>query len=260
MTTLVWPMAMAIVGLLLGPWLGIVVDRAVEREAPALCHRCPRCRTEFGASSLIPMRSWFRRCPEDASHPQWRYPAIDLATAACFAVVGLRLPGSWMLVPYLVLFALFVTMSVIDLEHKLLLDILTFPTLGLGLFLVLFLSGLNDAQAAIGPALAGAGLYGVILLAAYLAYPPGLGFGDVKLAPSLGLAMGWVAVDVISAVRMVMYAIIVGFLIMGILGVMYGRLTGQGRKAEVPAGPFLVLGALTLIVVSHPEISSLGRP
>ncbi len=245
-------------GLILGPLVGIVVDRAVERETPAFEHRCQRCRSSLGPGSLVPIVSWFRRCPTDPSHSRWRYPVTDLSLAMSFGFVGARFGATWMLVPYLLLFVSFVAMSIIDLEEKLLLNILTYPTLGVALFGVLVLSGPNGHADGIWPALIGAITYFAILGIAFVAYPPGLGFGDVKLAPTLGLAMGWVAADSITAVMMVLYALLVGFFTLGVLGVVYGRVKGAGLKVELPAGPFLVLGTLAMIVYSDPSLSEIG--
>ncbi|MEZ5226497.1 MAG: A24 family peptidase [Acidimicrobiales bacterium] len=248
------------VGLINGPRVGIVVDLAGERETPVLEHRCQRCSASLGSASLVPVASWFRRCPTDPTHPRWRYPVTDLALAACFAFMGARFGASWILVPYLLLFVSFVAMSIIDLEHKLLLNILTYPTLGAALFGVLVLSGPNDHADGIYPALIGALTYLGILGLAFIVYPPGLGLGDVKLAPTLGLAMGWVAADSLTAVMMVLYALLVGFFTLGVLGVLYGKVMGKGLKVELPAGPFLVLGALVLIVYSDPSLSAIGAP
>ncbi len=241
-------------GLAIGPLLGIAVDRAVERERPAAEHRCRHCGAGLGTSSLVPIASWFVRCPNDSSHSRWRYPLTDVSVALAFVVAGLRFGTSFFLVPYLVVFAAFVVMAVIDLEEKLLLNILTYPTFAVAAFGMLVLSGPNDHDAGIWPALVGAGAYGVLLLAAFLAYPPGLGLGDVKLAPSLGLALGWVAVDSLTALRLVLYSLLASFLVMGVVGLAYGRITGAGRKAEVPAGPFLIAGAIALIALSDPGV------
>ncbi len=255
---LVLALLLGTVGLLLGPLVGIVVDRAVERESPAFEHRCQRCRATLAPASLLPIVSWFQRCPSDPSHPRWRYPVTDLSLAVSFGLIGARFGPTWILVPYLALFVSFVAMSIIDLEEKLLLNILTYPTLGIALFGVLVLSGPNDHADGIWPALIGAFTYLVILGLAFVAYPPGLGLGDVKLAPTLGLAMGWVAADSITAVMMVLYALLVGFFTLGVLGVIYGRVKGAGLKVELPAGPFLVLGTLALIVYSDPSLSEIG--
>ncbi len=258
MSHLVLALLLGAVGLILGPLLGIVVDRAVEREKPELEHRCQQCGATLGRNSLLPVVSWFQRCPVDPGHVRWRYPVTDITLAAVFAVAGARFGPSWMLLPYLVLFVSFVAMSVIDLEEKLLLNILTYPTLGLGLFGVLVLSGPNGYADGIWPALIGAITYFAILGLAFAAYPPGLGFGDVKLAPTLGLAMGWVAADSLAAVMMVLYALIIGFVALAVIGAIYGLVTGKGLKVELPAGPFLVLGAIVLIVYSDPSLSEIG--
>lgn len=245
---------LALAGIVIGPWLGIIVDRAVERERLGPEHRCRACGAGLGAVSLIPVLSWFQRCPRDRGHARWAYPSVDLALAAVFALAGWRLGSSWLLVPYLALFAAFVVMAVIDMEHKLLLNVLTYPTLGLGLLAVLMLSGPQGYGDAVGPALIGALVYGGVLLLAFLVYPPGLGLGDVKLAPSLGLAMGWLAADQLSATRFVIMGLLIGFLSTAVIGLIYGAVSGQGRKAEVPAGPFLVFGALAVIMAADPSL------
>ena len=70
--------------------------------------------------------------------------------------------------------------------------------------------------------------------------------------------MGWVAADSIAAVMMVLYALLVGFFTLGVLGVVYGKVLGKGLKVELPAGPFLVLGALVMIIYSDPSFSEIG--
>ena len=154
---------LSLIGLALGPMIGIVVDRAVERERPALTHRCPTCRSDLGRSSMAPVWSWFARCPLDAAHPVWRYPLTDVATAVLFAAGAARFGWNWELGPYLFLFGALVAMSVIDLETHLLLDLLTLRTLAVGIVLVLVLSGSNGAEDHIWPALIGAGVYGGFL-------------------------------------------------------------------------------------------------
>ncbi|MDA3038581.1 MAG: A24 family peptidase [Actinomycetota bacterium] len=177
-------------GLVIGPLLGVVVDRAVDRERLVAEHRCPSCRASLGAAALIPLRHWFLRCPDDETHRQHRYWLVDFTAAAAFATAGLRFGWSWELAPYLGLFAALVVMSVIDLETHLLLNILTYPALFAGIFVILLLSGPTGTEARIWPAIVGGAVYGGVLGAAFLVYPPGLGLGDVKLAPTLGLFLG----------------------------------------------------------------------
>ncbi len=248
---------LGLLGLILGPWLGILVDRAVDRERLVADHRCPECGSSLGRSSLVPIRHWFLRCGVDPAHRRTRYVFVDVATVAAFALAGVRFGWNWQLGPYLALFAALVVMSVIDFETHLLLNVLTYPSLFVGIFLVLALSGPTGTEDRIWPALIGAAVYGGVLGVAFLAYPPGLGLGDVKLAPTLGLFVGWLSADELVAVRLVLYAMIVAFLLGGLTGVGINIATKRSMRAEIPMGPFLALGAAVIIAVSSPSATDL---
>ncbi len=235
-----------LLGPLLGPLLGVLVDRSVDRETPEPFLRCPRCSQRLPVPFPVPVVSWFARCPNN--HRSWRYPVIDLGAGVLFAIAGWTFGWSWQLVPYLIFFAMLAVMSVVDIEHKLLLDIFTFPALFFGLFVVLALSGPNDFEAGIAPALWAGGLYFVFFFLANRIYPPGMGLGDVKLAPSLGLFLGWLADDSFRGVQITMTAILIGLL----SGAVIGMIAQRSRKAEVPFGPFMVLGAVAMIAITTP--------
>ena len=262
-------LTLAVVGLLIGPLLGIVVDRAVERERPELDHRCGRCGTSLGRASLIPIRSWFVRCPTDSRHPSWRYPTTDIAAAIMFAVAGFRFGLAWQLWPYLALFAVLAVLFTIDAEHHLLVDVLTKPALAVMTFLVLVLSGPNDFGDGLWPALAGGAFLGGFLLLAHLAYPAGMGLGDVKLAPTLGLALGWLHVSVIESFRSIVYAVLISNLLAGAIGIAMRRWASRQPPerfehqpddwipGEIPLGPFLILGTVVMVAVTEPAALTL---
>lgn len=256
---------LAIVGFLIGPLLGIGADRLVEREPFALTHRCQRCRSDLGgASGLVPFASWRRRCPEDPAHPRWRYPLIDVSAAAAFAVAGWRFGFTWQLWPYLVFFAALVVMSVIDLEEHLLLNVLTYPTLIAGIFAVLILSGPNDYADAVNPALIAAAAFGVAFLLLHLAYPPGLGLGDVKLIPSLALFIAWLTVDPFEGIQRALYMFIAASFGLAVVGVAmkawvkrqpperFANQPDDWIPGEVPMGPFLALATVVTVALTQP--------
>jgi len=252
-------------GFLIGPLLGIAADRLVERESFAATLRCQRCRADLGgAHALLPFASWRRRCPEDAGHARWRYPLIDVSTAAALAVAGWRFGFSWQLWPYVVFFAALVVMLVIDIEHHLLLNVLTYPTLLAGAFAVLVLSGPNGYSNGINSAFITAVIFGVGFLALHLAYPPGLGLGDVKLIPSLALFIGWMTVDALDAVQRSLYMFIAASLSLAVVGLgmkAWAKRQPEERFAdhpedwvpgEVPMGPFLALATIVTIALTQP--------
>lgn len=242
---------MALVGLVVGPFLGIAVDRAVERERPELLHRCQHCSTSLGPRSLVPVYNWFVRCPADALHRSWRYVLVDVSTAATFALAASRFDTTWMLGPYLALFSVLVVLCIIDVETHLLVNILTYPTFAVGVFAVLTLSGPQGHAEAMVPALVGAGVFGGIILLAFIAYPPGMGLGDAKLAPTLGLALGWLTTSALDAIRLSLYALILGLLGAALVGLGLRATRVLAAKAEIPMGPGLVLGTLAVLAFSE---------
>ncbi len=257
--------ALGLFGLVVGPLLGIAVDRLVEREAFVATHRCQTCGSDLGGvRALLPFASWRRRCPRDSSHRRWRYPLVDVAAAASFALAGWRFGFTWQLAPYVAFFAALVVMLVIDIEHHLLLNILTYPTLLVGAFAVLVLSGANDYSDGLNPALIAAAAVGGFFLVMHLAYPPGLGLGDVKLVPSLGLFLGWLTVDTVDALRLVVWTMIGAMLGAGLVGLgirQWAKHQPAERFAdqpedwipgEVSLGPFLALATIVAIGLTQP--------
>lgn len=256
---------LGLLGLLIGPLLGIAVDRLVEREPFEATHRCQTCSADLGGTAaLVPVASWFRRCPTDPGHARWRYPLVDIATAASFALAGWRFGFTWQLGPYLLFFAALVVMLVIDIEHHLLLNILTYPTLMVGAFLVMVLSGTNEYSDGMNAALAAALALGVFFLVMHVVYPPGLGLGDVKLAPSLGLFIGWLTVDVADALRLVLWTMIAAMLMAGVIGIglkhwakrqppeRFADQPDDWIPGEVSLGPFLALATIVAVGLTQP--------
>ncbi len=239
----------ALFGLLLGPLVGVIVDRAVERVPPRPEHRCPTCETGLGPWSMVPVASWFRRCPNGHA-PSWRYPLVDLGCAATFALFGWRFGFDWQLWPYLVFAVLLVAMSAIDFETFLLPDILTLPAL-VGALILVAVAAFTDVGAPLAvPALAGMAFYGGFVFLAFVVNPAGIGFGDVKLAPFLGLMLGWAEASTLHSVRLVFYAIIVGFLGGAVVGTIGNLVLRRGLRAEIPFGPAMVAGTLVVVALS----------
>ena len=254
-------------GLVLGPLVGVVVDRAVHRERPALTHRCATpvsgdgeidpdelpelCGADLGRRSLVPILNWFEPCPRDSSHRHWRYPLTDLFTALVFAGAGYRFGATAWLIPYLILFAILVAASVIDLETRLLVDVLTKPIfLAMVMVILVFSPGLGIADN-IWPAFAAGGFYFAVFGLMHVIGPDKMGRGDVKLAPTLGMAVGWVTGDVTVAIRLTMYSIILASLLSFVVGATAGLvLMKDWRNYPVPMGPFLAIGAVFMVAVS----------
>jgi leader peptidase (prepilin peptidase)/N-methyltransferase len=106
----------------------------------------------------------------------------------------------------------------------------------------------EGAPSQITYALVGGLIYFGFLLVVHLISPRGMGFGDVKLAAVLGLWLGWLAPDSFTSFRLVLWAVLVGFVLGSIIGI--ALWAARGRNAAIPFGPFLALGALIVILTS----------
>lgn len=171
-------------------------------------------------------------------------PAALLAAsgALLFAGMGLRFHDSWALPAYLVLTAGLVALSLIDLEHFLLPNRIVYP-LAVAMVVLLGLAALGDRDGrAFVRALLAGGVGFVALGLLHLASPRSMGFGDVKLAFVLGLALGWLGWGELAL------GLFLGFLYGAVVGVVLMALRVRGRKDQVPFGPFLAAGALTAVL------------
>lgn len=243
------PLGLMALGVVVGPLLGVVVDRMSDRVPLEPEHRCAVCSTGFGPSSLLPVVSWKATCAACGINKSLRYPLVDLLTAITFALLGIRFGPGWMLAPYLALGAVLIVLSVIDAETHLLPNTIVWPSFLAGLFAIFVISGQQDYANGIYSALVGAAVFAGFIGAAHLVYEPGMGRGDVKLSLTLGLFLGWLQPSLIDTTRLVLATMIVALTGVGIGGMIYNRIRSRGR-AEIPAGPALAAATIAAVLVS----------
>ena len=225
-------------GAIFGSFLNVVAYRLPRHESlvtPA--SHCPRCATPVKPYDNIPVLSWLllrghcRGCGEPISA---RYPLVEALTAALCVGAVLSHESAAGIALAIVLILLVVPAALIDLEHRIIPNRITAlgAVLALGIGLALDPSGEPERL------IAGAGACGFLLLAA-LAYPGGMGMGDVKLAGMMGLFLG-------AAVAPAILIALVSGVLLGVV-VIARKGAHEGRKTAVPFGPFLALGALSAI-------------
>lgn len=222
-------------GLLVGSFLNVVAHRLPRGESLARPgSRCPGCGHPVRPYDNVPVLSWLilrGRCRDCGEPISWRYPLVELVTAVLWAAVVAVRDDAGGIALGLILVTALVPIVLIDLERRLIPNVITGPAAVAAVVagLALDLDGLPEQL------IAGAAAGGFFLLAV-LAYPRGMGMGDVKLAGVMGLCLG----------RAVAPAILIG-LVAGVLvgGVIIARVGARaGRKVAVPFGPFLALGAV----------------
>lgn len=245
-----------VLGLAIGSFLNVVIHRvpagqSVVRPASA----CPACRTEILPRDNIPVVGWLllkRRCRACSEPISARYPLVELATGALFVGLTLDIGLDPVLPAYLYLAAAGVALAMIDIDVKRLPDVIVFPSyvvvpalLGLA---VLLDSDSGDSGTLLRALLGGAAMYGCYL-ALVLAYPAGMGWGDVKLSGVLGMATAWWGWGAWAV------GLFGGFFLGGLWGlVVLAR--GGGRKSKVPFGPFMLAGVLVAVVVGQPAFDA----
>jgi leader peptidase (prepilin peptidase)/N-methyltransferase len=242
-----------VLGLAVGSFLNVVVWRVPRGESVVRPgSACPACAAPVRARDNVPVLGWLvlrGRCRDCSGRISGRYPLVEAATGALFVVLALRIGADAALPAYLYLAAVGLALALIDIDVRRLPDVLTLPS-------YVVVAGLLAAAALLGSEsghLLRAGLGGLAMYAAYfalcLAYPSGMGFGDVKLAGILGMATGWLGW------QEWVVGLFAGFLLGGVWSLGLVAMGRAGRKTAVPYGPFMLLGCLLAVLVGR-QLSS----
>src|SRR5215213_2388173 len=232
-------------GLMAGSFVTVVAHRVPRGESiVAPRSRCTDCGTQIAAYDNVPLFSWLlmrgrARCCGAAISA--RYPLTELGLGALYVGTVLVLwDDSAEVALGLVFVTTLVAVTLTDLELRLIPNriLLVAALLGVAIAAVTDPAGLPERAAAA----LGAG--GLLLLAA-LAYPSGMGLGDVKLAAVMGLYLG----------AEVAAGILVALLAGSLVGLaMIARHGAAARKRAIPFGPFLAFGGVVGLLAGEQMI------
>jgi leader peptidase (prepilin peptidase) / N-methyltransferase len=227
-----------VLGAIFGSFLNVVAYRLPRRESLVTpSSHCPKCGTPVKPYDNIPILSWLLlrgHCRSCVAPISPRYPLVEVLTAALCVGAVLADESAVGVAMSVVVILLVIPAALIDLEHRIIPNRLT----AFGAVLALLIGLVFDPSGEPERLIAGAAAGGFLLVAA-LAYPGGMGMGDVKLAAVLGLLLG----------RAVAPAILIALVSGVLVGVLVIARKGQreGRKTAVPFGPFLAIGALVSV-------------
>jgi leader peptidase (prepilin peptidase)/N-methyltransferase len=225
----------ALCGLLTGSFLNVVAYRLPRGESlVSPGSHCTSCGTHVKPYDNVPVFGWLLlrgHCRACGTRISARYPIVEALTAVLAVGVVLVRHSAVGIVLGLVLVGVLVPIALIDLDKRIIPNKITLPAAIAAVAVGLALKPSGVPEQLIAGAAAGG-----FLLVFVLAYPRGMGMGDVKLAAVLGLFLGRsVAVAILAAVLL---GTVVGALVMARVGVQ------QGRKTAVPFGPFLAVGGV----------------
>jgi leader peptidase (prepilin peptidase) / N-methyltransferase len=226
-------------GLITGSFIGVVAHRVPRgRSIVGPRSECPSCGAQIAGYDNIPVISWLLlrgHCRSCSAHIPARYPLVELTVGAAFAATAVVLhddPAELAL--GLVFVAVLAAITLTDLDRRVIPNSILVVGAVIGLGIVAGTDPSSLPERGIAAVAAG----GFLLLAA-LAYPRGMGMGDVKLAGLMGLFLG-------SAVAA---ALLVGIAIGAAVGVGLMLRYGPGaRKQAIPFGPFLAFGGVVALL------------
>ena len=254
----VWRLALAVamlVGGLVGSFLNVVAYRLPEGlSVVSPPSACPACGHGVRPWHNVPVLGWLMLrgvCADCGSPIAPRYPLVEAACALLWGVLF------WQMVPnvaslidpasiaafgfFALYFSALLAISLIDLDHFIVPDVISLPLIPLGVAAVAVLHGSGAAVPSLPQAVLGAGLGGGVMLAiAYggrLAFGrEAMGMGDVKLVAAIGAWQG--------AWPTLLLTIFSASLLGSVLGIGAIVLRGRDRALKIPFGPYLCGGAL----------------
>jgi leader peptidase (prepilin peptidase)/N-methyltransferase len=222
-----------------GSFLNVVAARVPLRRS--IVHpgsACMSCSAPLAWYDNVPLLSYVRlrgRCRHCGAAISLRYPAVEALTALLIAGCALKFGFHWDALIASIFCAALVAVSATDVERRIIPNRIVLPTAAV------VLAANTVVQPSVEWVAAGLGA-GAFLLLAALAYPAGMGMGDVKLALLLGVALG-------RTVPVAMMLGMVSALVPSVaLLVKHG---GAARKMAIPFGPFLAFGGVVALFVGH---------
>jgi len=242
----------AAIGLLVGSFANVPIHRwpAGGTVSEPKRSSCPSCGTGIRAVDNIPVVSWIAlrgRCRDCDAPISPRYLVVEVITGLLFGAVAWVWGLDPLLPALLVLTWSLVVATAIDLEHRIIPNRLTLRLPLILLPLVVFAAAMDGAWSDLLRAvIAAVAVPGVMLalseLFRLLRGQAGIGMGDIKLAISLGLVLGY-----LGGLELVVfaYASIISAVIIAVILLLAGRAKLASR---IPFGPYLAIGTMTAIL------------
>jgi len=228
-----------IFGAMVGSFLNVCIHRLPKEESivrPG--SHCPKCNTPIQFYDNIPLLSYLllrgkcRYCQVSISI---QYPMVEAITALSSFFLFITFGVSLSFFYYFSFVAALIAITVIDLYHQIIPDVISLPGIGIGLLGSLIIPRITFFESLIGIISGGGSLFLVATIYKWLFKRDGMGGGDVKLLAMIGAFLGWKAV---------ILTILLSSFIGSIIGITVMLIKGKDFKYAIPFGPFLSLGAV----------------
>ena len=238
-----------VLGSIAASFANVCIHRLPLRQSVVYpASRCTSCQHPLRPWHNLPIVSFAAlrgRCAFCREPISWRYPIVESLGGLLYLVGYHQLGLSVHAFAYALLVTALLIVAFIDLAHLIIPDAVTLPGIVVGAAIALLPSSIGFANAVAGACLGG----GIFFLIA-VAYPAGMGGGDVKLIAMIGAFVGWQAV--LAAIILSAFCGALSGLTLILLGL-------RGRRDPVPFGPFLAIGGITAMLWGEALLAWYGR-
>jgi len=230
-------------GMCIGSFLNVCIYRLPSSMSIINPSRslCPQCNSAIQFYDNIPVFSylWLKgRCRNCKASISLRYPLVELMTGilaiAILFMFGLTLEG----VVYFIFISSLLVITFIDIDHKIIPDMITLPGIPIGLAASFVLPDMTFKSSILGLIVGGGSLLLVAWTYSLITHKEGMGGGDIKLLGMIGTFIGW---------KGVIFTIFAASLTGTLVGIIVMLLKGKNLKFAIPFGPFLSIGAMSYV-------------
>jgi leader peptidase (prepilin peptidase)/N-methyltransferase len=225
-------------GLIVGSFCNVIIYRLpLGNSIITPGSQCRSCGNPIRPWDNIPILSYFllngrcRFCREPISV---RYPIVEFTSGILFIVLYLKFGLSILFVIYALMASTLLVIALIDLDHKIIPNVITLPGLIVGLILSLRFLPITPLTSLLGVLIGGTLFYLIALVS-----KGGMGGGDIKLIAMIGAFLGW---------HGTLFTIFSSALLGAVVGISLMLLGKKGRKDKLPFGPFLSFGAILFML------------
>ena len=242
-------LALVGLGLVVGSFLNVCVYRLPRGGSivspPSHCTTCGRALRWFENVPVVGYLMLRGRCRTCRGPISLMYPAVELVTPALFLVQYWQLGWQPLLGARLVFSCAMIVLFLIDLQHRILPNVVTIPGVVVGLAASFFVEpGWLDAV--LGVAVGGGSLLAISEAYYRIRGAEGLGMGDVKMLAMIGAFLGW---------QLMLVTLLLASLLGSLIGVAMIVLRRGDAKHALPLGSFLAIGAIASTVIGEPFIA-----
>ena len=238
-----------LLGLFLGSFMNVCIYRLPRGRSPVRPRSgCPGCGHMLAWFENVPVLSYLvlrGKCRSCGTSISPMYPIIESITGAMFLGAYLWYGPSALLVVRLVFGCAMIVLFVIDLQHRILPNVITLPGIVAG-FLLSEVAGPGWLSSLTGIAVGAGSLFAIAEVYYRVRHEEGLGMGDVKMLGMIGAFLGW---------KLVLVTLVLSSVAGSIVGVVVLIAKRESLKYALPFGTFLAVAAMVAAVAGDSLVS-----